>query len=182
MTAPNLLRLAAIAILLTTGLRSQQPAQLRAEDCAGCHDSGSRIGKREAGVPPGYNAAALKASPHAALDCVACHSDIKEAPHPVRLKKVDCGSCHGEEQTQYSGSVHGKKKAQNDAYGAAPEVFKAREYFSALESGFQDARKYVIGVKGLTSEHIRLSLEDPTTLEMGTINFQKPLMEVPTRK
>jgi predicted CXXCH cytochrome family protein len=116
MKAVNLLRLAAIATLLTAGLRGQQAAQLRAEDCAGCHDSGPRVGKRQAGMPPGFNAAALKASPHAALECVACHMDIKEVPHPEKLARVDCGLCHGDEQTQYAASVHGKKAAQNDAF------------------------------------------------------------------
>jgi cytochrome b subunit of formate dehydrogenase len=116
MTTVNLLRLAAIAALLATGSRGQQASQPHAEDCAGCHDSGPRIGKRQAGVPPGFNAAALKASPHAALECTACHSDIKEVPHPEKLAKVDCGLCHGEEATQYTGSVHGKKAAQNDPY------------------------------------------------------------------
>src|ERR1017187_7541551 len=116
MTAANLVRLGAIAILLTTGLRGQQAPTLKAEDCAGCHDSGPRVGKRQPGVPPGFNAAALKASPHAALDCVSCHSDIKEVPHPEKLARVDCGLCHSDEQTQYSGSVHGKKAAQNDPY------------------------------------------------------------------
>src|SRR5271165_4994643 len=116
MTAVKLLRLAAIATLLTSCLSGRQAAQLRAEDCAGCHDSGPRIGKRQAGVPPGFNAAALKASPHATLDCVACHSDIKEVPHPEKLARVDCGLCHSDEQTQYSRSVHGKKAAQNDPF------------------------------------------------------------------
>ncbi len=51
-----------------------------------------------------------------ALECVACHSDIKEVPHPEKLAPVDCGSCHADEQSQYSGSVHGKKAAQNDPY------------------------------------------------------------------
>ena len=109
-------QVAAIAIILTAGLRGQNPPQLRSEDCAGCHDSGPRIGKRQAGVPPGFHAAALKASPHAGLDCVACHADIKELPHPEKLARVDCGSCHPQEQTLYAGSVHGKKAAQNDAF------------------------------------------------------------------
>ena len=116
MTAANVLRLAAIAIILTPGLPGQQPAPPRAEDCAGCHDSGPRIGKRQPGVPPGFHAAALKASPHAALECVACHSAIKEVPHPEKVAPVDCGPCHSDEQSQYTGSVHGKKAAQNDPY------------------------------------------------------------------
>ena len=114
MTAAKALRLAAIAIISTTGLWGQQPAQPKAEDCAGCHDSGPRAGKRQPGVPPGFNAAALKASPHAGLECVACHTAIKEVPHPEKLPPVDCGSCHSEEMSQYSGSVHGKRAAQKD--------------------------------------------------------------------
>jgi len=100
----------------TSGLLAQQAAQLHAADCAGCHDSGPQAGKREAGVPPGFNAAALKASPHGDLECVACHSDIKEVPHPEKLAPVDCGSCHPDELSQYSGSVHGRKAAQKDPY------------------------------------------------------------------
>src|ERR1035441_4100770 len=116
MTVSNLIRLAAVATLLTTSLCGQQAAQLHSDDCAGCHDAGPRTGKRQAGVPPGFHAAALKASPHAALECVACHSDIKEVPHADKLARVDCGGGHSEEQTQYSASVHGKKAAQNDAF------------------------------------------------------------------
>src|SRR5271157_6652008 len=116
MTTVILLRLAAIATVMTSGLCGQQPAQPRAEDCLGCHDPGPRVGNRQPGVPPGFNAAALKASPHAALDCVACHSGIKEVPHPEKLARVDCGQCHSEEQSQYGASVHGKKAAQNDPF------------------------------------------------------------------
>jgi cytochrome b subunit of formate dehydrogenase len=96
-----------------TALFGQAP---KAEDCAGCHDAGARVGKRQAGVPPGFNAAALKASPHGGQDCVGCHADIKEVPHADKLGKVDCGTCHPDEQGQYAGSVHGKKAAANDAF------------------------------------------------------------------
>src|ERR1017187_2780755 len=115
MTVSNLIRLAAVATLLTTSLGGQQAAQLHSDDCAGCHDVGPRTGKRQAGVPPGFHAAALKASPHAALECVACHSDIKEVPPADKMARVDGGACHTEEQSQYAASVHGKKAAQNDA-------------------------------------------------------------------
>src|ERR1035437_1507968 len=101
MTVVNLLRLAAIATLSTTGLLGQQVAQLKSEDCAGCHDAGPRTGKRQAGVPPGLPSAALKASRPAAVECVACHSDVKEVPHADKLARVVCGGCHTEEQSQY---------------------------------------------------------------------------------
>ncbi len=116
MAARTVVRIAAIAIFLAAALPGQQSAAPKAEDCAGCHDTGPRTGKRQPGVPPPFNAAALKASPHASLECVDCHADIKEVPHPEKLAPVDCGSCHPDEQAQYSGSVHGRKAAQNDPY------------------------------------------------------------------
>ena len=86
------------------------------DDCAGCHESGARTGRRKAGEPPPFNAAALKASPHSGLDCVSCHADIKEVPHPDKLAPVACGSCHGDEEKQYAASVHGRKTAAGDAF------------------------------------------------------------------
>ena len=53
MTSANLLRPVTAADLMATGLRSQQAVPLRSEDCAGCHDSGPRVGKRQPGVPTG---------------------------------------------------------------------------------------------------------------------------------
>lgn len=114
MVTASVVRVAVLATIATPILLGAP--QLKTEDCAGCHDSGPRTGKRQAGVPPAFHAAALKASPHSALDCVSCHSEIKEIPHPEKLARVDCGSCHPDEQSQYSNSVHGKKAAQNDAY------------------------------------------------------------------
>ncbi|MBI4906897.1 MAG: cytochrome c3 family protein [Acidobacteria bacterium] len=84
------------------------------DDCAACHDSGRRTGKREAGVPPEFDAAALKASPHASLECKACHSDIKEVPHADKLEKPECGSCHPDQATMYEESLHGKALARGD--------------------------------------------------------------------
>jgi membrane protease subunit HflK len=75
--------------------------------------------------------------------------------------------------------------AQNTAYGASAEVFKAREYFSALEKGLQDPtaatadqrdavpRKIVIGVKN-TAEHVRIDLQDPVNVDIEQIEFNKP--------
>ena len=109
------LRAAVIAILINFGLQAQTAAQIKSEDCAGCHDAGPRTGRRQSGMPPGYNAAALKASPHAGLDCTSCHSDIKEVPHPDKLARVNCGQCHTDQEAQYAASIHGRKAAQNDS-------------------------------------------------------------------
>jgi regulator of protease activity HflC (stomatin/prohibitin superfamily) len=75
--------------------------------------------------------------------------------------------------------------AQNTAYGTSAEVFKAREYFGALEKGLQDPtattadqkdaipRKIVIGVKN-TPEHLRIDLQDPVNVDIEQIEFNKP--------
>ncbi len=105
----------AVAVSLIAA-QPQKPKPLPGSaPCADCHDSGRR-GKREAGVPPNFDAAALQASPHAALECTACHADLekKELPHADKLKKVDCGSCHPDQQSQYEVSLHGKAAARGD--------------------------------------------------------------------
>lgn len=110
------LRLTAVALALAAALHGQEEsAAPTSEDCAACHEPGPRAGKRKAGEAPNFDAAALKASPHADLDCTSCHGDIQELPHPDRLAKVDCGGCHGDEQKQFVESVHGRKAAAGDA-------------------------------------------------------------------
>ncbi len=109
--------LALAAATLATLLWGQQPKALPgSEECAGCHDTGPRTGKRESGMPPPFDAAALRASPHASLECANCHTELakKEFPHPEKLARVDCGSCHPDEQTQYEASLHGKAAARGD--------------------------------------------------------------------
>ena len=100
----------------TASTHGQAASQLHSEDCAGCHDPGPQVGKRQPGVPPAFHAAALKSSPHAALECTACHTQVTELPHPEQLARVDCGMCHPDEQGQYTASVHGKKAAQGDHF------------------------------------------------------------------
>ena len=105
--------------LLATRLAAQEPKPLPgSEDCLGCHETGKRVGKREPGMPPPFDAAALRASPHAELDCRNCHADLEKVtdfPHPEKLKPVDCGGCHTDEQAQYAASHHGKLAAKGDA-------------------------------------------------------------------
>ena len=86
------------------------------EECAGCHDAGRRAGRLEKGSPPPFDKAALQASPHAELDCTACHSGVDKAklPHAEKLARVDCGSCHPDEQKQYSASLHGRATSRGD--------------------------------------------------------------------
>jgi cytochrome b subunit of formate dehydrogenase len=86
------------------------------EDCVQCHEPGPPS-RREPGTPPRFDAAGLRASPHADLECAACHADLqglKEFPHAERLKKVDCGTCHEDVASQQRESLHGRAAARGE--------------------------------------------------------------------
>ena len=86
-------------------------------------------------------------------------------------------------QSYYSDAVFDAKASadrflvQNEAYASAERVFRMREYLSALEDALTDTRLYVFGVKGLDREHIRLSLEDPTSLDITEIGKFRDVTE-----
>jgi cytochrome b subunit of formate dehydrogenase/nitrate/TMAO reductase-like tetraheme cytochrome c subunit len=106
------------AVLLAVSLEAQQAKPLPgSEPCKGCHETGPRTGKRQPGMPPPFNEATLRASPHATLECTSCHADLagKEFPHPEKLQPVDCGACHPDETKQYGESLHGKAARRGDA-------------------------------------------------------------------
>ena len=111
-------RVPLLAALMVATVMGQETKPLPgSEDCMGCHDTGRRTGPREEGMPPAFNEAALRASPHKEMECTSCHSDLagKELPHPEKLAKVDCASCHSDEGTQYQQSLHGQAAARGDA-------------------------------------------------------------------
>jgi cytochrome b subunit of formate dehydrogenase len=115
--AVGIWRLALAGGMLAIAVLAQQPKALPgADECGACHDSGRRTGKREKGTPPPFDAAALRASPHAALECTSCHTELakKEFPHAEKVAPVDCGACHADEQKQYAASLHGRAAARGD--------------------------------------------------------------------
>lgn len=72
--------------------------------CLACHS------EEMAGKHP-VKADLLAASPHKDLKCQDCHATITAAPHtPEMLKeKAACATCHSDEHTLYSQSVHSHK-------------------------------------------------------------------------
>jgi cytochrome b subunit of formate dehydrogenase len=102
---------------LAGALWPQDPSALPgAEECAACHEEGRMASRREPGVPPPFGAAALRASPHAAVECTNCHLDLVKAemPHPEKLEKVECGNCHGEQHQRFQESLHGRAVRRGD--------------------------------------------------------------------
>ena len=105
-----------LGIACSLAAAAEGPAPLPgSEACAMCHTPAAPGGRRAADEPPPYHEAALRASPHAGLECTACHADLEgqEFPHP-KPKRVDCGNCHAAEQAQYRESVHGRVAARGE--------------------------------------------------------------------
>ena len=74
-------------------------------DCLACHSQPDL--KSEKGRSVFVDPEKHKASVHAEVSCTTCHADIKEFPHPAKVTKVNCASCHAEPPGDVSKSVHG---------------------------------------------------------------------------
>lgn len=102
--------------LLVAGGFSAVPAQENG-DCFGCHgDRSLRGARRGKAISVFLDEKKFASSVHSALACVSCHSDLegKELPHEDDLQKVNCGSCHGDEQSLHANSLHGKAVTKGD--------------------------------------------------------------------
>jgi formate dehydrogenase gamma subunit len=47
------------------------------------------------------------ASVHGILACTDCHTTIKDYPHPAKIPKVECATCHADEAAAMPKSIHG---------------------------------------------------------------------------
>jgi len=66
---------------------------------------------------------------------------------------------------------------QSKAYRNTEDIFKLRTYMAVLEEALSRTRNYVVGMKGLDRQHIRLNLEDPSGLDITDIGeFEKPMV------
>jgi Zn finger protein HypA/HybF involved in hydrogenase expression len=111
---PNFFRSAFVAAALLLGGSALAQENSECLDCHEDHDlKGTRRGKP---VSVYVDAAKIKSSIHASVDCVDCHADLagKELPHEDDLKPAACGSCHEDIQTLHAKSLHGKAIARGD--------------------------------------------------------------------
>jgi nitrate/TMAO reductase-like tetraheme cytochrome c subunit len=88
-------------------------------DCLTCHedDSAARADGRPVVVKP----AVFEKSVHGPLSCVDCHQDLgkfSDFPHPEKLAKVDCSSCHSDAVAQYKASVHSTARERGPTVAA----------------------------------------------------------------
>jgi cytochrome b subunit of formate dehydrogenase/DnaJ-class molecular chaperone len=85
--------------------KTQKPQPLkRDEPCLACH--GQAEMKSEKGKDISIRAEEHAASVHGILACQDCHTSIKDFPHPAKIRKVECGTCHAEQSSDVPKSIH----------------------------------------------------------------------------
>lgn len=103
-----------LALLVTCAsvapLSAETPKPPANDDCLACHGEPSTV--RADGRPVVVAPEAFTASVHGSLGmaCVDCHVDLAHTtdfPHPERLARVNCATCHEKPVAEHSASVHG---------------------------------------------------------------------------
>ena len=117
-----------VMLLLATG-SSGLHAQT---DCLACHSDQSL--QDAAGHSVTVDGKKFADSIHGSLKCGDCHINIKEYPHPEQVAKVECKSCHADEATGLSSSVHADSKEHpcTSCHGNAHTIFPKSDSRSAV--------------------------------------------------
>jgi cytochrome b subunit of formate dehydrogenase len=111
-----------VALFIGLCLSGALPADaIEDDDCLLCHGNADFAVKNADGsVRPLYvDKDRFAKSVHGEGGCTLCHSDIKEVPHPEKLKPVNCADCHDAEAKLYAESLHGKALAHGDPLAPA---------------------------------------------------------------
>ncbi len=74
------------------------------EACLACHGTAGM--KSGSGKNISINPSKHAASAHAVLGCQDCHTAIKDFPHPAKVAKVECSTCHDQEAKSFATSAH----------------------------------------------------------------------------
>jgi formate dehydrogenase gamma subunit len=78
--------------------------QKQDEPCLACH--GTPGMKSDKGKDLSINPEKHASSAHAILACRDCHTSIKDYPHPAKIAKVECATCHEEQVKNIAAGAH----------------------------------------------------------------------------
>src|ERR1017187_9078526 len=98
------------------------------QDCLACHGQAGM--KSDAGKDISIDPARHAASAHGILGCKDCHTAIKEFPHPSKIAKVQCATCHADEAKSFPASAHSVLLAESacaSCHGSVHELTTAEK-------------------------------------------------------
>ena len=110
-----------VVILLGGALPSFAAEALpSSEDCLACHSDRelSKTGPGGRHLSLFVDQISFEGSVHGFLECVQCHVDATEVPHPEALKKVQCQTCHEVAVSGAHARLGGKGPACSACHGS----------------------------------------------------------------
>jgi protein-arginine kinase activator protein McsA len=93
-----------LSFAAATARAQKAPTTSPDADCLACHSQPDL--KSEKGRSVFVDPAKHQQSVHADVGCTACHTDIKEFPHPRKVARVKCGECHDEAPRDLGKGIH----------------------------------------------------------------------------
>src|ERR1035437_6761351 len=97
-------RAAVIYLTLIVTFASAAASPAADQECLACHGQAGM--KSDAGKSISIDPAKHAASAHGVLGCKDCHTAIKDFPHPAKIAKVKCATCHADEAKSFPASAH----------------------------------------------------------------------------
>jgi formate dehydrogenase gamma subunit len=125
------------------------------DTCLACH--GEKEMKSERGQSIYVDAAKHKGSVHGGLSCLTCHAGAAEFPHPPRMTKPTCATCHSQAAVDLPKSTHAALGPQScvACHGQPHEVQRAKK--TATEAcascHAEDVREYRLSVHREAYQH-----------------------------
>jgi hypothetical protein len=118
----NSAKIIPLIVILLVGLGSSHLVAQENDICFGCHEDHGLKGR--SGHTVYVDPVRYQASMHGrgGIACISCHQDLAgydNWPHPEKLEKVDCSTCHDQEFELWSQSVHGLSAREKGDFDAA---------------------------------------------------------------
>ena len=152
------LLIALVWVLAPTHAAAQKntdPPNKKDEVCLACHGTAGM--KSEKGKDISINQTKHAASAHAVLGCTDCHSSIKDFPHPAKIAKVECTTCHSDEVKAFSTSAHALlgETACASCHGSVHELGTTEKLAPAkcTECHAQEVKEFAESIHGQAASH-----------------------------
>ena len=145
----------AIALaLLPRPASAQSKARPSDSDCLVCH--GQKDLKSPSGRSLYVDEAKHKAGAHSILACADCHTNISGYPHPDRIVKPNCATCHADEASDMAKSVHSMLGAESctSCHGSAHEAQAAAGLMPKLcaTCHTDDVKGFLASIHGMAAK------------------------------
>ncbi len=138
----------------TAKARNPQPLK-QDEACLACHGTAGM--KSDKGKDIYINPAKHAVSAHAILGCQDCHTTIKDFPHPAKVAKAQCATCHADEVKAYATSAHAilGEAACATCHGSVHELSTAEKLMPAkcAECHTQEVKEFQDSIHGQAAKN-----------------------------